>query len=81
MGLDDLSVNQLGERVKSVHGEEVYRAAMQRAIGIASQSVARLELPEGKPLDPEGPLPSKVLVADALAVALRAEFLRLLRPQ
>ena len=84
MALDDLSVNQLGEQVKSVHGEEVYQAAFKRAVGIASKKAARLESAERQPLSPDhpdGPPSSKVLVADALAVALRTEFIRLLRPQ
>jgi hypothetical protein len=77
---EDVGVSELGERVKAVHGEDVYQAAMQRALAIVHRTAFPVD-PRTLQDDPAvRQNPTKVVMADALVVALRSEFLKLLRP-
>ncbi len=77
---DSLGVKELGERVKALHGEDVYQAAMQRALAVVHRTAFPVD-PKALPDDPAvRQNPTRVVLADALAVALRAEFVKLLRP-
>ena len=77
---NSIGVKELGERVKTLHGEEVYQAAMQRAVTVVHRTAFPVD-PKALSDDPTvRQNPIRVVMADALAVALRAEFLKLLRP-
>ena len=83
MDLDDLDVTELGERVKTLYGEDVYEATLQRALGTATRTLlASLPLPrrDGPDASAGAGRRTAELTNDAVVAALRAEFLSLLRP-
>ena len=83
MDLSELDVHELGERVKALHGDEVYQAALARALAIATRNSVRSasDASESRPDTPgAGPSPPGSLTTDAVMAALRTEFLKLLRP-
>jgi len=83
MQLHDLNIHELGERVKSFHGDDVYSTTLQRALAIATRNSvpvsrsAKAECPAA-PADVEEP--QVALTTEAVVAALRTEFLKLLRP-
>lgn len=77
MDLSDLDIHELGERVKTLHGEDVYEATLARALAIATRnSVDAAEVRSSAPAG-EG---QRALTSEAVVAALRTEFLKLLRP-
>ena len=83
MDLSDLDIHELGERVKSLHGDDVYEATLARALAIATRNSAPIP-PDAKEAHPDAPakaeLPQSALTTNAVIAALRTEFLKLLRP-
>ena len=72
MDLSDLDIHELGERVKALHGDEVYDATLARALAIATR--------DSVTSSPSAAGASDALTTDAVVAALRTEFLKLLRP-
>ena len=65
MHVGELDVRELGERVKSLHGEAVYGSTLQCALAIATRNAVE---------SPSAP------TNEAVLSALRTEFLKLVRP-
>ena len=79
MKLSDLDVHELGDRVKALHGDEVYQATLALALAIATRN--RVPLGKSTPNAPgEAASPHNALTTEAVLAALRTEFLKLLRP-
>jgi hypothetical protein len=79
--LDDLDVTELGERVKTLYGEDVDEATLQRALGTATRTLARFPSVTQRSPDASARVrrPTAELTNDAVVAALRAEILKLLR--
>jgi hypothetical protein len=79
MDVHDVDVVALGERVKSLFGEDVYKVTLQRALAIA----ARNTIAPAAVIGETGPNADSVpigLTTDAVLFALHTEFLKLVRP-
>ena len=77
MDLNDLDIHELGERVKALHGEDVYDATLARGLAIATRN--SVEAGESRSSPVAGDLQG-ALTSAAVMTALRTEFLKLLRP-
>jgi hypothetical protein len=83
MGLGDLDVAALGERVKSLYGEDVYKVTLQRALVMATRNTIAAAA-ESNEVSPEArpgiDSIETALTSEAVLSALQTEFLRLVRP-
>ena len=77
MELSNLDVHELGDRVKALHGDEVYRATLARALAIATRN--SVDAAGMRSRSRAGEV-QRALTSDAVVAALRTEFLKLLRP-
>jgi hypothetical protein len=62
--LNEVDIHVLGEKVKQLHGEDVYTFALHRALAMASRNSCRT---------------SEVLTNDDILAAVRTELAKLLR--
>ena len=80
--MDPFHVAALGERVKSLHGEEVYQVTLQRALAMATRNIAPpADTGEACPdVCPGFDSVRTTLTSEAVLSALQTEFLKLVRP-
>ena len=83
MDLNDLDICEFGEKVKALHGGDVYEAALRAALATAIRNAVAV-IPDANDLFPNAPARAQVaahaVTNEAVVAALRAEFLKLLRP-
>ena len=77
MNLDDFDLYEVGEKVRALHGGDVYKAAVHRALAVAIRNTRNDASPD-TPAALE--LQTMALTHDAVVAALRTEFLKLVRP-
>jgi len=75
--LSELDIQELGERVRALHGDDVYKATLARALAVATRNSVGAE--QARSVPPVGESQG-ALTDDVVMTALRTEFLKLLRP-
>ena len=83
MGLCELDVAELGERVKSLYGQDVYKVTLQRALVMATRNTIAVAADTNEACPDARPGIDSVrtaLTSEAVLSALQTEFLKLVRP-
>jgi hypothetical protein len=82
--MDPLDIAALGERVKCLYGEDVYKVTLQRALAMATRNTlapaahSTQACPDARSGIDSGQ--TTTLTSEAVLSALQIEFLKLVRP-
>jgi hypothetical protein len=81
--MDPIDVAALGERVKSLYGEDLYKVTLQRALAMATRNtIAPTAETDEACRDVRSGIDSvqTAVTTEAVLSALHADFLKLIRP-